>query len=80
LIAEKEPAPFAGTGRFRVVRPLGSGAFGAVYEVEDRERGGHLALKVLARGDVDAVARFKREFRALAGLSHPNLLALHELV
>jgi serine/threonine protein kinase len=71
---------FAGTERFHVRRGLGMGGFGAVYEVYDRDTGAVLALKVLKRGDAPSLYRFKREFRALADVHHPNLVALYELV
>jgi hypothetical protein len=60
-------------GRYRVVRKLGAGGMGAVYEV-DRD-GQRLALKTL-RGRVDAeqLSRFAREAQIAAELDHPNLL------
>ncbi len=71
---------FQGTERYVVRRILGAGGMGVVYEVFDNERGLPLALKTLRRLDPAAVYRFKREFRALARTSHPNLVQLHELV
>ena len=73
-------ADFAGTSRFEVIRRLGAGGMGVVYEVHDRERARAVALKTLRRRDAAALYRFKREFRALADIRHPNLAALHELV
>src|SRR5271154_4836925 len=52
---------------------------GVVYEAFDEERRASVALKTLNRFDGDALARFRREFRALQGLAHPNLVALVEL-
>jgi serine/threonine protein kinase len=53
---------------------------GVVYEALDRERNVRVALKTLLRSTPEALARFKREFRALEGLHHPNLVTLGELV
>jgi len=53
---------------------------GEVFEAWDRQRDEVVALKTLARVDADTLARFKREFRTLQGLAHPNLVSLRELV
>lgn len=66
--------------RFRVIRQLGEGGMGIVYEAWDHEREERVALKTMRRFDPSALFRFKREFRALADITHPNLVALHELV
>ena len=66
--------------RFTVRRRIGSGGFGAVFDVLDHARDARVALKKLTRLDAGAVYRFKREFRALADVTHPNLVRLHELV
>lgn len=65
--------------RFRAVRLLGRGAMGAVYEVEDQHTVARVALKLMLDPRPARVRRFKREFRAVADLHHPNLLELHEL-
>ncbi len=75
-----ESDAFEGTDRFRVQRQLGAGSFGTVYEVFDRERGASVALKALKQADPAAIYRFKREFRALADVTHPNLVELYELM
>ncbi|WP_437968956.1 protein kinase [Sorangium sp. So ce260] len=66
--------------RFQIVRRLGAGGFGIVYEALDRERGERVALKTLARVSASALYRFKREFRALADIAHDNLVRLHDLI
>jgi eukaryotic-like serine/threonine-protein kinase len=66
-------------GRFELRRWLGSGATGGVYEALDPERGCAVAIKVLSRVDAKSVYRIKKEFRSLAELSHPNVVALDEL-
>src|SRR5690349_14071144 len=65
--------------RFTIRRRLGEGGMGVVYEAFDEDRRVAVALKTLRHFDGMALARFKREFRALSGLSHPNLVALDEL-
>jgi len=58
---------------------IGAGGMGTVYRVFDRGRGSDVALKVLRHRSGLDLYRFKREFRALADLRHPNLVTLHEL-
>ena len=65
--------------RYRVLRQIGAGGMGIVYEAEDVERGQKVALKTIEFDDVEKVYRLKREFRALADLNHPNLVSLFEL-
>ncbi len=64
-------------GRYRVVRRLGAGGMGAVYEGLQVDLGRRVALKVLHPSmlfDRDAVIRFEREARAAAELGHPNIV------
>jgi serine/threonine protein kinase len=75
----QEDTSFSGTGRFQVLRRLGEGGMGVVYEALDRERNTVVALKTLQRGGGDAVSSFKHEFRALQDVQHPNLVQLGEL-
>jgi serine/threonine protein kinase len=70
---------FRGTARFVVHRLLGRGGFGAVYECYDRARDRLVALKLLRRNDSRFLYRFKREFRALVDIRHPNVVELYEL-
>jgi hypothetical protein len=70
---------FAGTGRFELLRPLGEGGMGAVYEVRDREHDARVALKTLKATAPESLLYLKKEFRALQDLRHPNLVRLGEL-
>jgi serine/threonine protein kinase len=67
-------------GRYELVRRIGSGGMGVVYAALDRERGRRVALKTLRKLDASSLYRLKNEFRAAAGIMHPNLVSLHELV
>src|SRR5580658_8164618 len=65
--------------RFTLGKRLGAGGMGVVYQAHDNQRHASVALKTLLHFDAARLARFKREFRALQGLVHPNLVALDEL-
>ena len=72
--------PASARARFRFLSRLGSGTFGDVYKVEDLQRGTTVALKILRESKPSALLYFKREFRTMAGLEHPNLVRLYELI
>ena len=73
------PLPELASARYQLLRPLGKGGAGTVHLALDRETGEEVALKKLSRVDSRSVARFKREFRSLADLHHPNLVKLYDL-
>ena len=69
-------------GRYVVLRELGRGGMGVVYAAYDEELDRRIALKVLhasRAADADARARILRESRALARLSHPNVVHVYEV-
>jgi serine/threonine protein kinase len=66
-------------GRFELVRRIGEGGFGTVFEAIDRRYDCRVALKALRRDHAAAIMRFKQEFRSLADVAHPNLVRLYEL-
>ena len=68
-------------GPYEIVAPLGAGGMGEVYRARDSRLGREVAVKVLPElfaNDPDRLARFEREARAVAALSHPNILAIHD--
>lgn len=67
-------------GPYSLVRQLGSGAGGVVYEAIDAERSLRVALKTLPAFDAAAGQQLKNEFRNVATIHHRNLVRLYELV
>jgi serine/threonine protein kinase/tetratricopeptide (TPR) repeat protein len=76
----KPAREFIGTERYTLLRRLGTGGMGVVYEAHDREMDKVVALKTLMLSEAAHIYRFKREFRTLADVSHPNLVTLYELM
>ena len=71
---------FPAHSRFEILRELGRGGMGIVYEARDRELDVKVALKTLAQPNPDGLLRFKKEFRAVREVRHSNLVRLGELV
>ena len=74
------PYSFRGTERFQLIRLIGHGGMGVVYEAFDTVNAASVALKLLPLVSPDSLLRFKREFRSVADIRHPNLVRLGELV
>src|SRR5690242_14745513 len=70
-------------GRYTIIRELGHGAMGTVYEAEDPNIGRTVALKVVRTDQIGAnrdevMRRFKNEARAAGNLNHPNIITIHD--
>ncbi len=68
-------------GEFRIIRKLGEGGMGAVYEVENERTEMRVALKILNRGclaNQDAIDRFQRESQIAASINHPHSTFVYE--
>src|SRR5262245_22724522 len=75
-------APGARLGPYEILSALGAGGMGEVYRARDSRLRRDVAIKVLASArsaDPDRLVRFEQEARAAAALSHPNILAVHDI-
>ena len=76
-----EPATPIEIAHYTVIGTLGSGGMGVVYVAHDRQLGRRVALKLLRHANASAIAavRLQREAQAMARLSHPNVVTVHEV-
>lgn len=68
--------------RYRIVRQLGAGGMGEVYEAEDSRLKRRVAIKLLPEGvasDPERLARLEHEAQAVAALNHPNIVTIHSV-
>ena len=72
-------APGTKIDRFEIVRLVGEGGMGAVYEARDPDLARAVALKLIHEPDAQRSMRLLREAQALAQLQHPNVVAVHEV-
>src|SRR6185295_1223248 len=69
-------------GPYEIITPIGAGGMGEVYRARDPRLDRDVAIKVLpaeVSRDPQALARFEREAKAVAALSHPNILAIFDV-
>jgi serine/threonine protein kinase len=67
---------------YRILRKLGSGGMGVVYEAEDSRLGRHVAIKMLSEKfsrNAAAIERFRREACTASSLNHPNICTIHDV-
>jgi serine/threonine protein kinase/Leucine-rich repeat (LRR) protein len=85
--AEKSPPTKVSTksppklGPYQLIAKLGEGGMGAVFKAQHEHLGKTVAIKILPRKamqDPAAVARFRREMKAVGGISHPNIVGAHD--
>lgn len=65
-------------GRYRLVRRLGAGGFGVVWEAHDEQLDRLVAVKTIGASNPEVAARAEREAQAAARLTHPGIVALYE--
>ena len=68
-------------GNFEILGPLGKGGMGEVYRARDSRLGRDVAIKIISHrtaSDPQSLSRFEQEAKAVAAVSHPNILAIHD--
>ncbi len=66
-------------GPYQIISAIGAGGMGRVYRARDSRLPRDVAVKVLSHADPELVARFEREARAMAVLSHPNIVTIFDV-
>jgi serine/threonine protein kinase len=84
VMAGEQSEPFVGRvlGRYRVIRKVGAGGMGEVYQAQDTHLPRKVALKLLPAAftqDVDRLRRFRQEAYAASALNHPNIITVYEV-
>ena len=67
---------------YRIIRQLGAGGMGVVYEAEDSRLGRHVAMKFLPQSldlSPETAARFEREARIASSINHPNICTIFDV-
>ena len=82
LPPEVDQGEFEVLGDYRLIRQIGAGGMGVVYEAEQRALGRRVAVKILSRDILkqeDAIQRFQREAESAASLHHTNIIPVFEV-
>jgi serine/threonine protein kinase len=66
-------------GPYDILSPLGAGGFGEVYKARDTRLDRTVAIKILPSTDPELKARFEREAKAIAALTHPHICTLYDV-
>jgi serine/threonine protein kinase/Tol biopolymer transport system component len=66
-------------GPYDILSPLGAGGFGEVYKARDTRLDRTVAIKILPSADPELKARFEREAKAIAALTHPHICTLYDI-
>ncbi len=82
MLVENQPPYLPGqqVGSYTILSLLGAGGMGVVYRARDPRLGRDVAIKVLPEAfarDAERIARFQREAKVLASLTHPNIATIH---